>query len=261
MKKSNNAFYVFVLGLLIIAGGITSCGSGSDEEAEPTISSISPSTVTTGDEITISGTNLSNASVAIDFTTQTVTSNSSTSLKMRVLGSSFQLGSADVVVTNSVGSATSSINIAAYGVVINSILPATVGVGDEITVTGKGLTNASVRVYGINVTVTDNTDTSLKTTIPTSGVPSNVGQVAVEVATELGIIIGTVIVVNKSFRLRIPFEDAGNLHGYVADQANRTSPMADLYRRDWLVAGFDTIQPVAMLLITFVKMYFVILNF
>lgn len=193
MKKTSSVFYVFILGLFMIAIGTTSCGD-SENDSEPAITSISPSSVTTGDEITITGTGLSSATVTIDNIFQTITSSSSTALKMNVLGSSLQLGSNEVVVTNSSGSATSSINIAAYGIEITDISPATVAVGDEITVTGMGLTNVVVTVYGINVTATDNTDTSFKTTIPTSGVPSNVGQVAVIVINELGTDTGSVIV-------------------------------------------------------------------
>lgn len=191
MKKNKTVFYFTLSVLLAIIVTVTSCsklGNG------PIISSIVPSSVATGDDITITGKNLSNSSILIGGVTVLATSNTSTSIETSVPGRA-SLGVQEVKVTNSEGSDTGSITIASLGAppVITSISPDSVSVGGQITITGTGLKNAAVEVYTIIATVSNNTATSITATIP-AGVPAGVGQAAVRVTTPLGDVTSSVII-------------------------------------------------------------------
>ena len=192
MKKNKTALYLTLSVFLAIIVTVTSCskelGNG------PRISSITPSSVATGDDITITGKNLSNSSLLIAGIAVLPTTNTSTSIETSVPGRA-ALGVQEVKVTNSEGSDTGSITIASIGAppVITNISPDSVSVGGQITITGTGLKRAGVEVYTITATITNNTATSITATIP-AGVPAGVGQAAVRVTTELGDVTSTVII-------------------------------------------------------------------
>src|ERR1700751_1435879 len=52
----------------------------------------------------------------------------------------------------------------------------------------------------------------------------------------------------------IPIQLAFGLHGDVMGQTSRTRPVAYFCRRDGRLSALDTIQPIAMLVVTLIKM-------
>src|SRR5690606_33904857 len=69
------------------------------------------------------------------------------------------------------------------------------------------------------------------------------------------------VIVDETFTCRIPMEFSPELHYSVVQQAGGALPVADFYRGDGLLPGFDAVQPVSMVVAAFVEVYFVGTNF
>ncbi|HEY9115773.1 MAG TPA: IPT/TIG domain-containing protein [Bacteroidales bacterium] len=190
MQKRKSVFYLGLSLLLTITLINLSCKKDGNG---PNISSITPSNVTTGQEITIEGSNLSNSSVMMGGVSTAVTSNTSTSIVTTVPAAS-PLGSLEVMVTNSEGSASGNITVTAVGAgpVITSISPSSVAIGGQITITGTGLKNVGVSIATKAATIISSTDTSVTVIIP-DGIAK--GQAAVLVYNLLGEMTSSVIII------------------------------------------------------------------
>ncbi|HEY8388989.1 MAG TPA: IPT/TIG domain-containing protein [Parasegetibacter sp.] len=106
MKKFNWALMLFA-GLVAIMMTISSCSkSNLDDEDEdgdpPVITSVSPSSASIGQSITISGTGLKNPTVEIATKVATVTSSTNTSI-VTVIPNGIALGAASLRVTTANG--------------------------------------------------------------------------------------------------------------------------------------------------------------
>lgn len=176
--------------LFLIMSMVTLSCTKKDGSDGPKISSISPSSALTGATITISGSNLAGSSVNIGGIDCQVDDNTETSIVTDV-PSGATTGEQQVLVQNALGKATSKITVtgAGAGPVINSITPAEAAIGETITINGTGLRKATVQIYKKLATVTANTSTSIKVTVP-AGIP--VGQAAVDVTTPLGYVVSTI---------------------------------------------------------------------
>ncbi len=130
----------------------------------PAISSFSPSNGTTGKSVTITGTNLGNASaVTIGGTATTITADSATSLTVTV-GSG---ASGAIVVTTPGGTATSATSFTFIPApTISSFTPSSGVSGTSVTITGTNLGIASeVNIGGVAAAITADSATSLTVTV------------------------------------------------------------------------------------------------
>jgi len=155
-------------------------GSGGNG---PSISSISPSSALTGGTITITGKNLAASTVTIGGISVNVSDNTSTSITTWIPNT--PIGQQEVLVTNLMGTAKSTISVTGIGAgpVITSIAPADAAIGQTITITGTGLADAVVEIATKVSTINTNTATSI-----TVVVPANIamGAASVRVTTSLG---------------------------------------------------------------------------
>ncbi|MFT4279352.1 MAG: IPT/TIG domain-containing protein [Rhodopseudomonas sp.] len=153
------------------AGGSATAVGGFTYAAPPTISTISPSSGSTGGgtSVTITGTNLSGVtSVTVGGASATLGTNTSTSIAITTPAGS--AGAQDVVVTTAGGSATSTGGYTyTLSPSISTITPnsgPTAG-GTSVTITGTNLSGVtSVTVGGASATLGTNTSTSIAITTP-----------------------------------------------------------------------------------------------
>lgn len=163
----------------------------------PTISGMAPNTaitnVATG-AITITGTNLTSATVTVDGVSVTPTSNSATQIVLPTQTFT-TTGSKAVVVTTTGGTANTSITVSAPAPTISSRTPTTavqnVATG-PITIIGTNLGSASVTIDGVSVTPTSNSATQI--VLPTQTF-TTVGTKTIAVTTTGGT-VNTTITVN-----------------------------------------------------------------
>lgn len=154
----------------------------------PTISNVNPASVpvnvATGN-ITITGTNLSSATVTVNGVAVTPTSNTATQIVLptQTFGT---VGSKTISVTTAGGTVNDSILATAGVPVIGSISPTTlpVNAAANITITGTDLGGATVNFNGGAATVVSNTATQLVVTIPSVGTP---GAYLLDITTQGGI--------------------------------------------------------------------------
>lgn len=184
MKISKNALFLIGCVFLIASFSILSCSKSSDSEGAPTITSITPSSAKTGQDITITGTNLSASSVTIGGIAALAPTNSPTSIETSIPAGA-TVGVQEVVVTNIGGTAKSSVTVTGIGdpPVITGVNPSSASIGQEITITGTGLAKAGVFVATKAATILSNTDTSITVTIPGN---IALGSAALMVITSLG---------------------------------------------------------------------------
>lgn len=189
MRKSTKTLRATIYFLFALTFLGFSCSK--DKKGGPKISSITPSSVLTGDMITIKGSSLASSSIEIAGIATDVSDNTSTSLTA-IVPFTAELGMQEVVVENASGKTTSKINITGVGAptTITSITPAEVEVGGTITIKGTHLENAAVEIYKKLSTITANTSTSISVIVPSA--PK--GQVAVGVTTQRGYIVSSVII-------------------------------------------------------------------
>jgi IPT/TIG domain/Dockerin type I domain len=151
------------------AGGSATSTGGYTFVAAPTITNINPTSGTTagGTALTITGTNLSGATVTIGGSSATVTGTTATTATFTT--PAHAAGAVDVTVTTAGGSATSTNGytyVAAPTITnINPTSGTTAG-GTALTITGTNLSGATVTIGGSSATVTGTTATTATFTTP-----------------------------------------------------------------------------------------------
>ncbi len=139
--------------------------------AAPAITSVSPATGAAGTTVTISGSNFTGATVTIGGAAATFTSSATTITA--TVPSAAALGAGNVVVTvTGFAAATSAFTVLAPPPpTISSVSPASGAIGSVVTISGSGLTNATlVTIGGATATVTLNSATSITATVPANAV-------------------------------------------------------------------------------------------
>ena len=181
MKQSKKVLFASLALLCTIS---LSCKKEDNSKNGPSISGISPSSVLTGDLISIKGKKLSNASVEIGGIAVTPEENTA-SLITATIPRGATIGDQVVIVETSEGKTTSKIFVTGKGAgpVITSVTPNPASVGENITILGTGLANCAVYIYKKQATIISNTATTIKVTVP-AGIPK--GSAAVSVLTSLG---------------------------------------------------------------------------
>ncbi|MBJ7521616.1 MAG: IPT/TIG domain-containing protein [Solirubrobacteraceae bacterium] len=155
-------------------GSATATFTREARPAAPTISSLSPTKglFDVATPVTITGANLSGASVTVNGSAVTPSANTATSVSLTVPAGS-ATGSIPIRVATAGGSATVSFTREARPPTISSMTP-TKGFFDAatpVTITGTYLTGASVTVNGSTVAPTLNSATSLSFTVPAGSAP------------------------------------------------------------------------------------------
>ena len=134
--------------------------------APPTIDSIDPTQGLVDATVTITGTNLSGATVTVG-EAEAVISETSTETSLVFTVPAVALGATTIVVTTLGGSASTSFTVIPPAPKISSLSSSTGKVGATITLTGTDLTDATVKVRNTSATITGTpTDTSITFTVP-----------------------------------------------------------------------------------------------
>ncbi len=159
--------------------------------AAPTISSLNPTKgfFDAATPVTITGTNLSGASVTVNGSTVTPSANTATSVSLTVPAGS-ATGTIPIRVTTAGGSATVSFTREARPPTISSMTP-TKGffdVATPVTITGTYLTGALVTVNGSSVTPSSVSATSVALTVPAG---TATGSVPIKITTAGGSVTTT----------------------------------------------------------------------
>lgn len=176
--------------MLLLSVVIVSCKDDDDEtEAvlKPTVTAINPTSGEPGTAVTITGTNLSDATaVTFGSASATIGSKTATSIATTVPADAAE-GAQTITVTTPGGTATISFTVEGGEVVeaptITAIDPAEGIAGAEVTITGTHLENAIVTFGEIAAAITDNTATSITTSVPAN---AEVGELEVSVITAGG---------------------------------------------------------------------------
>ena len=147
----------------------------------PTITSASPSSGASGTSITINGTNLAGAVVTVGGAAANVTNNTGHQINTTVPNNAI-LGLGSIVATTTVGRATSAFTVSSGSVtaapVITLVTPNFGSAGNVVTITGTGLSGATVTIGGVAATVTTGSATSIVTSVP-GNAPAAAGNVVV----------------------------------------------------------------------------------
>jgi hypothetical protein len=153
--------------VLVLPVFITSCGEDDGEEPVPTITSVDPNEGVVGATITITGTNLADATeVKFGTVAATIGSKSATSIVTTVPAGAV---SAKISVTTQGGTASSSVNFNVVVPVptITSFAPTNAEVGETVTITGTNLADATEVKFGtVAATITSKTATTIVTSVP-----------------------------------------------------------------------------------------------
>lgn len=134
----------------------------------PTITNVSVPSGARGAAVTINGTNLAGAMVTIGGAAALVTNNTGQQLNTTVPSNAI-IGAGFIVATTTVAPAASfafTVTSAAASPVITLISPTSGSAGTIVTITGTGLSGASVTIGGAAATVTTGSATSITTTVP-----------------------------------------------------------------------------------------------
>lgn len=178
MKNSGSIFkrsLIFFISVIAIAGIFWSCSEEEEVVRVPTISNITPSEATLGEEVIIAGTHfsytLAENIVSFNGTAATVTDAIPIQLTTNVPESA-TIGEVDVTVTvNGQVSNTLSFTVKDYPTpTITSISPEMGLAGDVVTITGTNFSatpaDNTVSFNGATATATESTETSITITVP-----------------------------------------------------------------------------------------------
>lgn len=179
--------------LLLLISATFGCDGDGLSGSSPSISSIQPAQVATGDAIVINGSNLANASVEIQGIASGVNANTASRIETNVPAGA-SVGVQQVRVTTAEGSTSSTINITQVGAAptITGISPDPVSLGQDIVITGTGFQNgAGVEIATVLATVNSFTATTINATVPSSGIATG-QQASVRVTTTLGTVVSQV---------------------------------------------------------------------
>ena len=165
--------------LNIITGGCGTVTVLPPPTSPPSITSLSVLSGARGAAVHINGANLAGASVTIGGASANAANNSGTQIITTVPGNA-TVGAGSIVVTTSVSPA------ATFPFTVNSppppvitlVSPASGQVGTIVTITGTGLTGASVTIGGVAATIAASSSTSITTTVPATA-PVAAGNVVV----------------------------------------------------------------------------------
>jgi hypothetical protein len=173
LRKMNarKTLYPLLTGLIAFAAFfITACSddSGGDEpDLIPVITSFSPASGEVGDQVTISGTDLGDAtSVRFGQTDATITSNTNTEIVTAVPEGATS-GSITVVTAGGTAVSENSFEVITVGgPVVTEISAVSAQRGETITVTGEELSTVnSVAINGTEATVVSTTDNTVEVTL------------------------------------------------------------------------------------------------
>lgn len=151
MKKLfRNYLFLLIPALMILA---VSCKDDEDDILEPTITSVSPNEGLPGTPVTITGTNLANAtSVTIGGETVSTSSNTATSISATVPTDATP-GATQIRVTTAGGTASADFTVlepdpGVDEATITAVSPTSGGPGTEVTITGTNFTGATALAIG-----------------------------------------------------------------------------------------------------------------
>jgi hypothetical protein len=154
------------------------CSGTVTPPSAPSISGFSPQSGPVGTSVTVSGTNLSGASVSFNGTAATVTGGSSTQVTATVPSGATN---GAITVTTSGGTATSStsftVTTALSAPTISSISPTSGRVGTPVTINGSHFTGATLVTFGGGASATPNVvnDSQVTATVPSGAKNGPVG--------------------------------------------------------------------------------------
>jgi large repetitive protein len=150
---------------VIASGAIFSVGSGTPTPPAPTISNVTPTTGVVGTSVTITGTNLTGATVRFNGVAASVTSNTGIQIITSVPAGA-ATGPLTVTTTGgTVSGGTFTVPVSAP--TITSFTPTSGLVGTPVTITGTNLGGASsVKFNGVAAVIGGNTSTTITTTVP-----------------------------------------------------------------------------------------------
>lgn len=182
--------YLFLL-IPVLTLLVVSCKDDEDPVAAPQITSVSPNQGLPGSTVTITGTNLANAtSVTIGGETATHSANTNTSITA-IVPATASPGPTQIRVTTAGGSDTADFTVleddpgGGNEATITGIDPTSGGPGTEVTITGTNFTGATaVAIGGTNVenyTVSDAGD-NITFTIPEDATEGYTGTISVTTA-------------------------------------------------------------------------------
>lgn len=146
-----------------------SCGDDDSPATPPipAITSVSPDSGEPGDNVTISGSDLENAtSVTFNGTSATVVSNTATQIVATVPDMA-TTGKITVVTEGGTAISTNDFSVIIIGaVVVGSVNPVSAQVGENITITGTDMaTVSSVKIGDVDATIVSTTDTEAVVTV------------------------------------------------------------------------------------------------
>lgn len=159
------------LGLVVAMGAaLMSCGGedGPDAPLIPVILSFTPASGEAGDQVTIVGTDLDNATeVTFNGTAATIVSNSATEIVAEVPEGS-STGKVAVRTAGGLAVSTGDFTVIVIGAVtVAAIEPRSAQRGENVVITGTDMTTvSSVKVGNVEATIAGTTDTSVEITIP-----------------------------------------------------------------------------------------------
>lgn len=187
-KNSNRTIFQFLtLGLMIFSSVfITACKDDDDiPNLIPVITSFSPESGEEGDQVTITGTDLGNATaVRFGSVDATIASNSATQIVTTVPAGAT---TGKITVITAGGTAVSGANFEVISVgapTVAGISTISAQEGETITITGTELTTvSSVQIGGVAATIGNITDTSVEVTV---GPNTPLGLSAIQITNEGG---------------------------------------------------------------------------
>lgn len=153
------------------AGGSATSAQVFTIQSAPSIASFTPASAVQGATITLSGSGFVGAQATVNGTAATISSVTTTSLKIVVPAGAT---SGPIVVTNAAGSSTSATNLLIKPS-ISSFTPVVGGVGGSVIISGGGFTGATSVKFGTKAAVfTVVSDGSINTIVPTAAVTAKI---------------------------------------------------------------------------------------
>ena len=132
----------------------------------PTVMSLDPVSAPVGSQVTVSGDNLTGATVTVGGVAASI-ADGATDSSFTFIVPELPIGATTVVVTTDGGNVSSDFTVAPPVPTVTSVDPMSGKVGDTVTISGTNLTNSTVTVGGVAAAIADGaSDSSLTFTIP-----------------------------------------------------------------------------------------------
>ena len=132
----------------------------------PTITSLSSSNTGIGDQVTITGTNLSGSSVKFNNVGATIVGSPSTTSLTVIVPTGATSGSLNLTTIN--GNVSVAFNVNSSAPSVTSFTPSSASPGSLVTITGTRLASASVTLNGSPITLSSDSKTTIKFKVPLS---------------------------------------------------------------------------------------------